>query len=296
MSTGNRIRTAREQAGLTQRQLADKLGMPFQNISQWERGVRNPKQATLEKLAEALGISASELLSKETPDCNNGGKIEPAVICAETGPGTSGQYIQYELPLPNGRKITIQVPLYDTRLWTAWDKLNSDGQRVALERLAELAQIPAYQRPQEQTDTDETNRELLTLDTGPFIEGELGTPCIMERISGYITAARESAHLTQQTLGKMCGISTEDVMQYESGKVFKMAPAILRRICDVLKLDIKDVLGMTNDDRDLMDVYSKYAELKMDGDWTAKIDRLICRIVRQGFIYDKYLMIAAHLP
>lgn len=52
---GQRIKTAREQAGMTQVELAAKLGIPYQSISQWERGTRNPKPESLKRIAAALG-------------------------------------------------------------------------------------------------------------------------------------------------------------------------------------------------------------------------------------------------
>lgn len=61
MTTGQRIKAARQQAGLTQTELADKLGIPFQSISQWERDTRKPKQETLLKIAKALGVHLRDL-------------------------------------------------------------------------------------------------------------------------------------------------------------------------------------------------------------------------------------------
>lgn len=61
MTTGQLIKTARKKAGMTQQDLADKLGIPFQSISQWERDMRNPKIDTLQRIAEALQVSLDEL-------------------------------------------------------------------------------------------------------------------------------------------------------------------------------------------------------------------------------------------
>jgi transcriptional regulator with XRE-family HTH domain len=61
MTTGERIRDARKAAGLTQLELAEKLGVPYQSIGQWENNVRNPKYETLEKIATALNVSVYRL-------------------------------------------------------------------------------------------------------------------------------------------------------------------------------------------------------------------------------------------
>lgn len=66
MTVGERIKAARKKAGMTQKELADKLGIPYQGISQYERGVRNPKIDTLEKIADSLGVTLEELLSART--------------------------------------------------------------------------------------------------------------------------------------------------------------------------------------------------------------------------------------
>ncbi len=61
MTVGERIKAARKKRGMSQKELADKLGIPYQGISQYERGVRNPKTATLLRIAEALEVPYTEL-------------------------------------------------------------------------------------------------------------------------------------------------------------------------------------------------------------------------------------------
>ena len=54
MTTGQRIRAARQKKGVTQANLAERLGIPYQSIGQWERDVPNPKPGTLMRIAKAL--------------------------------------------------------------------------------------------------------------------------------------------------------------------------------------------------------------------------------------------------
>lgn len=56
MTTGEKIKKARKAAGLTQKQLADSLGVSESFVSQYESGKREPKYQTLVKLAAALGL------------------------------------------------------------------------------------------------------------------------------------------------------------------------------------------------------------------------------------------------
>ncbi len=62
MTTGQLIKKARNAAGMTQGQLAQKLNIPYQSISQWERDARNPRYETLEKIAYALGTTVEDMI------------------------------------------------------------------------------------------------------------------------------------------------------------------------------------------------------------------------------------------
>ena len=48
---------ARDHAGLTQKQLADRTGIHQADISKIERGIANPSISTLQRLAEGLGLA-----------------------------------------------------------------------------------------------------------------------------------------------------------------------------------------------------------------------------------------------
>jgi transcriptional regulator with XRE-family HTH domain len=59
---GRNLRRAREQAGLTQEEVAERSGVHSTEISRMERGMRDPRVSTLERLAKALEISPGDLL------------------------------------------------------------------------------------------------------------------------------------------------------------------------------------------------------------------------------------------
>ncbi len=63
MQTGELIKQARTNIGMTQAELAKRLGVTPQAISQYERGIKNPKNETLKKIATALNIPWYKLLS-----------------------------------------------------------------------------------------------------------------------------------------------------------------------------------------------------------------------------------------
>lgn len=55
MTTGELIRNARKKANITQAELAKRLSVTPQNISQYERDLKSPKPETISKIAAALG-------------------------------------------------------------------------------------------------------------------------------------------------------------------------------------------------------------------------------------------------
>lgn len=57
LSVGKRIKALRKTKGLTQEQLAEKLGVQRATISNYEIGRRSPHLKELEKLANILGVS-----------------------------------------------------------------------------------------------------------------------------------------------------------------------------------------------------------------------------------------------
>lgn len=62
---GKLIAACRKEKGMTQAQLAEKLGVTNKTVSQWENGNYMPDLTILEPLSHELGISLEELLSGE---------------------------------------------------------------------------------------------------------------------------------------------------------------------------------------------------------------------------------------
>jgi transcriptional regulator with XRE-family HTH domain len=59
---GQRLKAARNAAGLTQQQVADKLSLVKATISSWEVGSNQPDLSYLKQLAKLYGVSADALL------------------------------------------------------------------------------------------------------------------------------------------------------------------------------------------------------------------------------------------
>lgn len=61
---GNRIKEARKEAKLSQRQLGEQLNVSYQTIANWENGLRAPIEANLVRLSIALGKSDDFFFSR----------------------------------------------------------------------------------------------------------------------------------------------------------------------------------------------------------------------------------------
>lgn len=65
MTFGERIKMLREERGLSQGQLAEKLNVHQSHISRIEIGIHEAQFQTAIKLAEALGVSVADLVPDE---------------------------------------------------------------------------------------------------------------------------------------------------------------------------------------------------------------------------------------
>lgn len=65
MKFGEKIKQFREEKGMTQQTLAERLYVTRQAVSKWERGTRYPDVLTLKKIAQVLEVSVDDLLSGE---------------------------------------------------------------------------------------------------------------------------------------------------------------------------------------------------------------------------------------
>ena len=62
MEFSERLMILRKQAGLSQEQLADRLGVTRQSVSKWESGTALPELVKLISLSEMFGVSLDYLV------------------------------------------------------------------------------------------------------------------------------------------------------------------------------------------------------------------------------------------
>jgi transcriptional regulator with XRE-family HTH domain len=71
VQTGRRIRLARLQAGMTQATLADQVGVSFQQIQKYEKGVNKLTVRRLREISEVLQLDPRELAELDEKPGNN---------------------------------------------------------------------------------------------------------------------------------------------------------------------------------------------------------------------------------
>lgn len=67
---GTIVAELRKAKGMTQADLAQKMGITDKAVSKWERDLSYPDIASIPRLAEILGVSVDELMSAEKSDSN----------------------------------------------------------------------------------------------------------------------------------------------------------------------------------------------------------------------------------
>ena len=90
MEIGQRIKTAREKIGWSQRELGEKIGKDRKTITNYETGVTDPPASVLNLIARTLGVSSRWLLN---------GEEEEASLAAEPGAGYGHSPMEKELLL-----------------------------------------------------------------------------------------------------------------------------------------------------------------------------------------------------
>src|SRR5581483_10828585 len=83
LAIGVRMRTRRRQLGLSQSDLAERLGVSFQQVQKYEGGVSRMAASTLLTAAEALGVTIGWLVG-EDPSLEAG---EEGIVRALARPG-----------------------------------------------------------------------------------------------------------------------------------------------------------------------------------------------------------------
>ena len=68
MDFSSRVRSLRDRSGITQAELAEKLGLTNRAVGAWESGRSRPRLDKMQQLADLFGVTVSELMGEEVPE------------------------------------------------------------------------------------------------------------------------------------------------------------------------------------------------------------------------------------
>lgn len=125
MTIGENIKKAREDAGLTQKKLADKLGIKAGTISAFEHDRTNIKYSTVKRISSALEVPLSEIL--------------------ETSENILKDFSEYP---EHWEDVAYKYTANQyAKLKKHFSDLNTIGKEEAVKRVEELTHIEKYTQP-----------------------------------------------------------------------------------------------------------------------------------------------------
>ena len=113
MSFSSRLRQAREQAGFTQQDLAEKLGITKSAVGNYENGVSSPKWDVLLRIFDVL-------------------QVEPNFL--------------YQDSFSSELSGAVQLTPQQSALLSSFDQLNEEGQNKAVEYVEDLVLTGRYKK------------------------------------------------------------------------------------------------------------------------------------------------------
>lgn len=138
MTIGENIKKARKAAGLTQKELGERMGVKAGTVSAFEKDRTYAKLSTLEKFADALDIPVTDLLDDDTMYNMTFKTIiekKNNLMKAVEKPSRTISNALQSLDWDKQRKISLD---------TYYESLNTKGQIEAVKRVEELTYIPDY--------------------------------------------------------------------------------------------------------------------------------------------------------
>lgn len=161
MTFGERVRTIREKKGLSQSDVAKRMHISQQAVAKYEKIVDLPKNSTLCKIADALGVTAYELAGWHERDLAIDFEIDQIIneaVNEDSWDKRSKKIRRIESLLAEQKSIdersqelkemNLQL-ITDTphnKILSHFDKLNDSGQNKAIEQVELLTKIPEYRK------------------------------------------------------------------------------------------------------------------------------------------------------
>lgn len=238
---GRKISAFRKEQNMTQMELADKLGISFQAVSNWERGNTMPDISKLPELAEIFHVTTDELLGEASGLVRSAAKGEMEQYMAEN-PVTVEEFTQAAPLLTPDQaeagfeKLTEQTP--HLSLSDLEDILPHIGRGVVDELALKYADSPDWK------DLDEI---------APFVSGH-----VLEQIAEKLVAQGKNIEDIVPFLSAEC-VTRMALMYMEAsewGKLEDIAPFLNRQVLE----QIADRLAETGEYSRLEDFFPFLAD------------------------------------
>ncbi|MDI9489478.1 MAG: helix-turn-helix transcriptional regulator [Bacillota bacterium] len=100
----NRISQSRKEKGITQEEMAERLGVTPQAVSKWENDISYPDILLLPKIAEILDVSVDVLLSGEA-------KKETRILPKEQRKNIDDMMFKIYVNSAEGDKVRVNLPM-----------------------------------------------------------------------------------------------------------------------------------------------------------------------------------------
>lgn len=152
MNIGEQIRNYRKKAGISQKELGERLGVSQQHIAQYENGKRIPKRETIRKIASALNMSDISLLDVnendfDLSDLDFEDQLSLMMRHIIDHPGEKGiihdmaNGEKYRITAPNDKNIALKKYLL-----LRFEQLNDNGKNKLTDYAEDLTKIPEYKK------------------------------------------------------------------------------------------------------------------------------------------------------
>ncbi len=69
MTLGSKISSLRNAVPLSQEELAEKVGVPLELITKWERNIQEPNKEYRQQLADVFSVPLEDLVAEDDDDC-----------------------------------------------------------------------------------------------------------------------------------------------------------------------------------------------------------------------------------
>lgn len=187
MTIAERIKKARGARDLTQRDLAEAVGVSPQAVQQWEKGGTSPRGTRLEKLGAALGVSP-QWITHGTGDGprEEGVIVEPVQvpplsripIVGTTQAGPDAHWLELGYPAGWGDEY-VDMPSYDPNSYALRVKGTSMGSRIR-EGDAIVVSPNSQPQPGEEVVVRTIDGQVMVKELAFFRRGEIGLDSVGE--------------------------------------------------------------------------------------------------------------------